>query len=206
MRQGVAAAAPAVIPSLPTAPLVNHASLKFPAIPGVQSPAIIPGGYRADLGGPLTVAQMPFLVPRWTRTAMIRAASACPKSWSRQRPIPAGISATPPSARPRNLSPDRDIRALCRECAQREQNHDPRLSVEEAIPTGMPISRKSEQRQKAWSRIVSFWPRMWSRSSSMLRWFGIASPANRSPAYPRRSTEAGVRGDEVQASSRQKLT
>jgi hypothetical protein len=50
-------------PSLADGTLVDHADLKFPNIPGVQSPSIIPGGYRADLGGPLTAPRLPFLVP-----------------------------------------------------------------------------------------------------------------------------------------------
>ncbi len=50
-------------PNLSDGTLVNHANLNFPAIPGVQSPSIIPGGYRADRGGPLDAPKLPFLVP-----------------------------------------------------------------------------------------------------------------------------------------------
>ena len=50
-------------PSLSDGTLVNHANLNFPAIPGVQSPSGIPGGYRADRGGPLDAPKLPFLVP-----------------------------------------------------------------------------------------------------------------------------------------------
>ncbi len=62
VRKGVAPPANKY-PSLADGTLVNHTDLKFPAIPGVQSPSVIPGGYRADVGGPLTAPRLPFLVP-----------------------------------------------------------------------------------------------------------------------------------------------
>jgi hypothetical protein len=62
VRKGIAPPANKY-PSLADGTLVHHADLKFPKIPGVQSPSIIPGGYRADRGGPLTAPKLPFLVP-----------------------------------------------------------------------------------------------------------------------------------------------
>ena len=62
VRKGVAPPANKY-PSLADGTLVNHADLKFPAIPGVQSPSVIPGGYRADLGDAFTAPKLPFLVP-----------------------------------------------------------------------------------------------------------------------------------------------
>jgi hypothetical protein len=50
-------------PRLGDGTLVNHADLHFPAIPGMQSPSIIPGGYRADLGNQFNAPRLPFLVP-----------------------------------------------------------------------------------------------------------------------------------------------
>jgi hypothetical protein len=62
VRKGIAPPANRY-PSLSDGTLVNHADLNFPKIPGMHSPAVIPGGYRADLGGPLTAPKLPFLVP-----------------------------------------------------------------------------------------------------------------------------------------------
>ena len=55
---------PSRYPHLSDGSLVEHASFKFPAIPGVQSPASIPGGYRADLGSPLKAPRIPYLNPQ----------------------------------------------------------------------------------------------------------------------------------------------
>ena len=51
-------------PNLSDGSLIQHAALKFPAIPGMPSPAGIPGGYRADLGGPLTAPKIAYLNPQ----------------------------------------------------------------------------------------------------------------------------------------------
>jgi hypothetical protein len=55
---------PSRYPNLTDGTLVDHAGWHFPAIPGVPSPAIIPGGYRADLGGPLTAPRLAYLDPK----------------------------------------------------------------------------------------------------------------------------------------------
>jgi hypothetical protein len=44
--------------------LVAQQDLHFPALPGVQSPSIIPGGYRADLGDAQKATKIPFLVSK----------------------------------------------------------------------------------------------------------------------------------------------
>src|SRR5262245_3025431 len=62
VREGVEPV-PSRYPKLSDGTLVPQDTLKFPAIPGVQKPSIIPGGYRADLGGP-TSPKIPFLVPQ----------------------------------------------------------------------------------------------------------------------------------------------
>lgn len=51
-------------PRLADGSLVAHDAFKFPAIPGVTSPGIIPGGYRADLGSPLAAPRIPYLNPQ----------------------------------------------------------------------------------------------------------------------------------------------
>jgi hypothetical protein len=55
---------PSRYPHLSDGSLVAHDTFKFPAIPGVQSPAIIPAGYRADLGSPLKAPRIPYLNPQ----------------------------------------------------------------------------------------------------------------------------------------------
>ena len=48
-------------PKLADGTLVAQRDIRFPAIPGIQWPTNVPGGYRSDLPGPL--ASLPFLVP-----------------------------------------------------------------------------------------------------------------------------------------------
>jgi hypothetical protein len=55
---------PSKYPNYADGTLVAHDALNFPALPGVQSPAGIPGGYRADLGGPQKAPKIPFLVSK----------------------------------------------------------------------------------------------------------------------------------------------
>jgi hypothetical protein len=62
VRQGTAPV-PSRYPRLSDGTLIAHANVNFPALPGVQSPSVISGGYRADLGGP-TSPKLPFLVPK----------------------------------------------------------------------------------------------------------------------------------------------
>ena len=59
-----AAPPPSRYPRLADGTLVAHDAFKFPAIPGVQSPSIIPAGYRADLGSPLKAPRIPYLNPQ----------------------------------------------------------------------------------------------------------------------------------------------
>lgn len=49
-------------PRLSDRTLVPHRAFRFPAIPGVQPPTFVPGGYRADVPAPYSA--MPFLVPQ----------------------------------------------------------------------------------------------------------------------------------------------
>ncbi|MEQ1910717.1 MAG: alpha/beta hydrolase domain-containing protein [Vicinamibacterales bacterium] len=48
-------------PRLKDGTLVAHKDLKFPALPGVQQPTFVPGGFRADVPSPYSA--MPFLLP-----------------------------------------------------------------------------------------------------------------------------------------------
>ena len=49
-------------PSLRDGTLIAHSELRFPALPGLQQPTFVPGGYRADVPAPYSA--MPFLVPK----------------------------------------------------------------------------------------------------------------------------------------------
>ena len=60
-RRGVAPP-PSKHPMLGDATLVSQSKIQFPNISGVQWPLHVPGGYRADLPGGLSV--LPFLVPQ----------------------------------------------------------------------------------------------------------------------------------------------
>ncbi len=52
---------PSAHPTLRDRTLVAHREFTFPALPGVQHPTFVPGGYRADV--PTPYAALPFLVP-----------------------------------------------------------------------------------------------------------------------------------------------
>ena len=53
---------PSTHPNLKDGTLVAHKDMRFPALPGVQQPTFVPGGYRADVPSPYSA--MPFLLPK----------------------------------------------------------------------------------------------------------------------------------------------
>ena len=167
VRQG-APPPPSRYPKLSDGTLVPHDRFKFPAIPGVQSPAIIPGGYRADLGGPLTAPDSPISIPRWTPTATTWAACACRRSRCRWPPIPAGISARPNGRADRDRSFDGFFHSLCRDKgrAGEEWRSPPFDRGTLSQPCG--LSRSSKGRRRCNSSVSAiFWPRMSIPSSRM---------------------------------------
>jgi len=119
-------------PSLADHTLVPQKSLKFPALPGVHSPLAIPGGYRADLPGPPSAHPLPFLVPDVDADGNERSGIRLPdlavplatySGWNFRSPsigAPDDIVPLTGSYIPFALTK-----------AEREQNHDPRLSIEE---------------------------------------------------------------------------
>ena len=64
VRKG-AAPPPSLHPTLADATLVPQTKIQYPNVPGVQWPVHVPGGYRADVPGYLSV--LPFLVPQVDR-------------------------------------------------------------------------------------------------------------------------------------------
>lgn len=53
---------PSTHPNLKDGTLIAHKDLRFPALPGLQQPTFVPGGYRADVPSPYSA--MPFLLPK----------------------------------------------------------------------------------------------------------------------------------------------
>ncbi|MFN7984388.1 MAG: alpha/beta hydrolase domain-containing protein [Vicinamibacterales bacterium] len=53
---------PSTHPNLKDGTLVAHKDMRFPALPGLQQPTYVPGGYRADVASPYSA--MPFLLPK----------------------------------------------------------------------------------------------------------------------------------------------
>lgn len=119
-------------PHLSDGSLIPHADLKFPAIPGVPSPAIIPSGYRADVGGPLSAPRIAYLNPQvdadgndvgGVRLPEIAVPLATYTGWSFR---------APENGAPTEIIPLTGMFipfALTK--AEREKTGDPRLSIEE---------------------------------------------------------------------------
>ena len=133
VRKGTAPP-PTRVPRVSDGTLVDHAAFKFPAIPGVQSPSIIPGGYRADLGGP-TSPRIPFLVPQvdadgndmgGIRMPDVAVPLATYTGWNFRAPA----TGAPTEIVPLNGS----FIPFAATRAKREQSGDPRLSIEERYP------------------------------------------------------------------------
>jgi len=119
-------------PRLADGTLISHENVGFPSLPGVHSPLSIPGGYRADLDGPRSNHQLPFLVPKvdhdgnelgGIRLLEVSVPLATYTGWNFR---------SPSIGQPDELLPLTGSYipfAVTR--AAREQNHDPRLSIEE---------------------------------------------------------------------------
>jgi hypothetical protein len=130
VRQGVLPP-PSRYPRFSDGTLVPHEGLQFPSLPTVQSPAIIPGGYRADLGGPSS-PRIPFLVPKvdadgndvgGLRLPEIAVPLATYTGWNFRSPE----SGAPTEIVPLNGA----FIPFPRTRAEREKTHDPRPSIEE---------------------------------------------------------------------------
>ena len=116
-------------PKLADGTLVEQKSLHFPAIPGVHSPLTIPGGYRSDLDAN---HPLPFLVPQVDADGNERGGIRFPEiavplatytGWNFRNPSIGAPSELLPLAG--TYVPFAATRAA------REQNHDPRPSIEE---------------------------------------------------------------------------
>jgi hypothetical protein len=133
VRQGVLPP-PSRYPRFSDGTLVPHEDVQFPSLPTVQSPAIIPGGYRADLGGPSS-PRIPFLVPKvdadgndvgGIRLPEIAVPLATYTGWNFRSPE----TGAPTEIVPLNGA----FIPFARTRAERDQLHDPRPSIEERYP------------------------------------------------------------------------
>ena len=123
---------PSRYPMLSDGTLVAHKDVNFPKLPGVQSPATIPGGYRADIGGPQTAPRNPFLVSKvdadgndlgGIRLPDIAVPLATYTGWNFRNP------ANGPSTEIVPLNGSFIPFAVTK--AEREKNQDPRPSIQE---------------------------------------------------------------------------
>ncbi len=122
---------PSRYPRLSDGTLVPHEGFQFPAVPAVPSPAIIPGGYRADLGG-ASSPRIPFLVPKvdadgndvgGIRLPEIAVPLATYTGWNFRSPE----TGAPTEIIPLNGA----FIPFARTRVEREKLHDPRPSIEE---------------------------------------------------------------------------
>ena len=120
--------------------MVPHHKLKFPAIPGVQWPTHVPGGYRWDVDTPCPRCRSS--CPRWTPMATRSAVFVC-----RSRQVPLGDDdrlAVPERAhrraRTRSWSTAGRTSRSRRRAPSGRRAGDPRLSIEEryAEPRRLP--------------------------------------------------------------------
>jgi hypothetical protein len=135
VRQGTTPP-PSLYPKLSDGTLVPHDRFKFPVIPGVQSPAIIPGGYRADRGGPLTAPRLPYLNPQvdadgndtgGVRMPEIAVPLATYTGWNFR---------SPNAGAPTEIVPlTGSFIPFAATKTEREKNGDPRLSIAERYPS-----------------------------------------------------------------------
>ena len=121
---------PSTHPNLTDGTLVAHKDFRFPALPGVQQPTFVPGGYRADVPAPYSA--MPFLVPKvdadgndaaGIRLPIVSVPLATLTGWNFRSPqigAPSTLIAMAGS-----------YIALPKTKADRERTKDPRLSITE---------------------------------------------------------------------------
>jgi hypothetical protein len=131
-------------PQLSDGTLVAQTDIKFPNLPAVQWPYHVPGGFRADLPGAMSV--LPFIVPQVDSDGNDAGGIRLPEQavalgtytdWafrSEQTGAPNTLVAMAGSYIP-----------FAKTRADREKNHDPRLSVEERYSTRAEYVRRVEE-------------------------------------------------------------
>ncbi len=135
---------PSLHPQLSDRTLVAHSAIRYPEIPGVQWPYHVPGGYRIDLRGPFSV--LPFLVPQVDSDGNDIGGIRLP-----EQAVPLGTYTDWNFRSERMGAPDTLIAMaggfipFARTRAEREKNHDPRLSLEERYGGRADYLRKVQQ-------------------------------------------------------------
>jgi len=130
VREGVAPP-PSRHPMLSDHTAIEQSEIKFPAVPGVQWPYHVPGGYRNDLpAGPEAV--LPFLVPQVDADGNVTSGIRLP-----EQSVPLGTYGGWAFRSQAQGQPDTLVSMagsyvpFARTRAEREKNRDPRLSLEE---------------------------------------------------------------------------
>ncbi len=122
-------------PRLTDGTLISQQSFTFPSLPGVHSPLTIPGGYRADLDRTATRHQLPFLVPQVDADGNERGGIRLPDVAVPLATYTGWNFRSPTIGAPNELLPlTGSYIPFAATRAAREQNHDPRLSIEERYP------------------------------------------------------------------------
>jgi hypothetical protein len=143
VRKGVAPPA-SRNPMLSDATLVAQSKIKYPNVPGVQWPLHVPGGYRADVPGPVSV--LPFLVPQVDRDGNDIAGIRLP-----EQAVPLGTYADWAFRSESIGAPDTLIAMagsfipFAKTRAERERSGDPRLSIEERYSSRADYLRRVEE-------------------------------------------------------------
>jgi hypothetical protein len=122
-------------PRLADGTLVSQQGVRFPSLPGVHSPLTIPGGYRADLERADTRYPLPFLVPQVDADGNERAGIRLPDVAVPLATYTGWNFRSPTIGAPGELLPlTGSYIPFAATRAVREENHDPRLSIEERYP------------------------------------------------------------------------
>jgi Alpha/beta hydrolase domain len=129
VRRGVAPP-PSLHPQLSDGSLVAQTDIKFPNVPAVQWPLHVPGGFRADLPGAISV--LPFIVPQVDSDGNDIGGLRLP-----EQAVPLGTY-TGWAFRSEQVGAPETLIAMAgsyipfeKTRSDREKSHDPRLSVEE---------------------------------------------------------------------------
>jgi Alpha/beta hydrolase domain len=130
VREGVAPP-PSRHPMLADHTAIEQSEIKFPDVAGVQWPYHVPGGVRNDLpAGPTAV--LPFLVPQVDKDGNVTSGIRLP-----EQAVPLGTYTGWAFRSQAEGQPDTLVSMagsyipFARTRAEREKNHDPRLSIEE---------------------------------------------------------------------------
>lgn len=118
-------------PTLSDHTAIQHSMIKFPDVPGVQWPYHVPGGFRNDLPAEPT-SVLPFLVPQVDKDGNVTSGIRLP-----EQSVPLGTYGGWAFRSEAQGQPDTLVSMagsyipFAATKAERQKNHDPRLSIEE---------------------------------------------------------------------------